>query len=235
MIDFSYRIQPLGDSAITLVFGEIIDENVNQIILDLSQHFRSSIHNLWLDVVPAYSSLTLYYDPRLIWHFCASGETAYEYVSQILEKEMLIADVDSKSVSRQIRVPVCYSERYGPDLRSVARAKELEVNQVIEIHTSCTYKVYMMGFLPGFAYMGTLDTRLHMPRKDQPDLRIYPGSVGIAGLQTGIYPLESPGGWQIIGRTPVKLFDMNASPPVLFEPGDQVTFFPITEDEFKNY
>jgi inhibitor of KinA len=133
---------------------------------------------------------------------------------------------------RKMDVPVCYDESVGSDLAFVASHNKLAIQEVIEIHTAAVYKVYMLGFLPGFAYMATVDERIVTPRKQIPSQNILPGSVGIAGKQTGIYPVQSPGGWQIIGQTPLQLFDAEKEKPTFFQPGDEVQFYSITLDEF---
>jgi inhibitor of KinA len=134
-----------------------------------------------------------------------------------------------------MKIPVCYAKRFAPDLEELAAGKNLTVANVIHLHTASTYRVYMIGFLPGFPYMGKVDSCIATPRRSSPRTGIPAGSVGIAGQQTGIYPLSSPGGWNIIGRTPLQLFDKNRDHPVLLQPGDNITFYSITEDEFENY
>ena len=136
---------------------------------------------------------------------------------------------------RNVMVPVCYSRKYGLDLDAISEHTKLPVEEIIHLHTATKYKVYMIGFLPGFAYMGDVDDSIAVLRKPEPRTRIEAGSVGIAGKQTGIYPLASPGGWQIIGRTPVILFDTKKETPAFFRAGDEVQFYPITEDEFNHY
>jgi inhibitor of KinA len=130
---------------------------------------------------------------------------------------------------------VCYAERFALDLEELVQQKHLSKQEIIQLHTSITYRVYMIGFLPGFAYMGEVDEKIAMPRRQQPRTAVPEGSVGIAGAQTGIYPFTSPGGWNIIGRTPLKLFDKDKEEPTFFKPGDEVTFYSITEDEFAHY
>jgi inhibitor of KinA len=134
--------------------------------------------------------------------------------------------------SRQIEIPVCYYPSLAPDLQSLADEKNLQVEEVIQLHTSRTYRVYMIGFLPGFAYMGKVDEHISMPRKTNPRTLVAEGSVGIAGEQTGIYPLDSPGGWNIIGQTPLRLFDAQKDELVLLRTGDSIKFFPIRLKEF---
>ena len=142
---------------------------------------------------------------------------------------------EGPTLKRLIKIPVCYAPTFGWDLAEIAAQTGLLLSEIIEIYTSVKYKVYMIGFLPGFAYMGEVDERIAVPRKREPRLKIEPGCVGIAGRQTGIYPLASPGGWQIVGRTPLKLFDKNKSEAVLLKAGDEIQFFSISEDEFENY
>ncbi|HEY1113530.1 MAG TPA: 5-oxoprolinase subunit PxpB [Chitinophagaceae bacterium] len=230
-----YTIFPLGDCALTIEFGHVIDKEVNKRVLALFRQLKSLPLPGITDVVPAYGSLSVYYDTVAILQEAEEDKTAFETMSeamrQLLEGEHLSAiDVSP----RHIRVPVCYAPRYAPDLEMLANARELTTEEVVHLHTTGVYRVYMLGFLPGFAYMGEVDERIAMPRKDTPQW-VAAGGVGIAGRQTGIYPLGSPGGWQIIGRTPLKLFHRKDEHPVLFSPGDTVTFYSITEDEFAHY
>jgi inhibitor of KinA len=230
-----YTIFPLGDSALTVEFGHVIDRELNKRALALFRQLKSLSLPHLTDIVPAYGSLTVYYDTVAILRETGEDKTAFEAVSetvrQLLEGEHLSAiDVSP----RHIRVPVCYASCCAPDLEALAGEKGLTPEEVVHLHTTGTYRVYMLGFLPGFAYMGEVDERIALPRKDKPQ-RVVAGGVGIAGRQTGIYPLASPGGWQIIGRTPLKLFHRKNEHPVLFSPGDTVTFYSITEDEFAHY
>lgn len=230
-----YTIFPLGDCALTIDFGHVIDKEVNKRVLALFRQLKSLPFPGITDVVPAYGSLSVYYDTVAILREAEEDKTAFEMMSeamrQLLEGEHLSAiDVSP----RHIRVPVCYAPRFAPDLETLANERGLTTEEVVHLHTTGVYRVYMLGFLPGFAYMGEVDERIAMPRKDTPQ-RVAAGGVGIAGRQTGIYPLGSPGGWQIIGRTPLKLFHRKDEHPVLFSPGDTVTFYSITEDEFAHY
>lgn len=227
----AYRIFPLGDSAVTIDFGNIIDESVNKKIISLFHYLQKKPVEGIIDVVPAYSSVTVYYDVLNIKkkHPLVS---AYDSMKKNLE-EILIYDMPGNPAeSRHIRIPVCYD---GDDLEYVSKEKNISAGEIIQIHSSPVYLVYLLGFLPGFAYMGQVDERIAIPRKQQPRLRVEAGSVGIAGRQTGIYPLGSPGGWQIIGRTPLKLFDAVKENPTLLQAGDTVQFYPISSHEFENY
>jgi KipI family sensor histidine kinase inhibitor len=142
--------------------------------------------------------------------------------------------ISSAAVNRIIEVPVCYDENFGIDLISMSKKLNLSITEIIKIHTENIYQVYCLGFMPGFAYMGDVKTTIQMARHSQPRQNVSAGSVGIAGAQTGIYPMHSPGGWQIIGRTPIKIFDKNPKVLSKFKMGDQIKFYPITRAEFDN-
>ncbi|HEV2481091.1 MAG TPA: 5-oxoprolinase subunit PxpB [Puia sp.] len=239
----AYSIFPLGDSAVTLDLGPVIDEHHNirvQAIHDwLQRHRFEGI----LDVIVAYSSVSVFYDPAVVR---ASGVTGNQgtgaWVKGLLvrgweETETAHAGWAQEPVARPgkghcFRIPVCYEGGYAPDLEGVAQQQGMSVREVIELHSAGVYRVYMIGFLPGFPYLGTVDQRLEVPRKPRP-VPVAAGGVGVAGKQTGIYPLNSPGGWSIIGRTPVRLFDPADNPPVRLQTGDVVEFYPIPADEFR--
>jgi inhibitor of KinA len=174
------------------------------------------------DVVPTYRSVTIYFDPL---------RTDRPALLERLEREAGAAAPVSRG-RPPLRIPVCYGGAFGPDLGDVARFAGLTEPDVVAIHSSAVYRVFMLGFVPGFAYMGTVDPRIAAGRRDEPRTRVPPGSVGIAGGQTGVYPSESPGGWQLIGRTPVVVFDLDRPDPCAFRPGDQVVFFPISPESF---
>jgi inhibitor of KinA len=226
-----YSVFPLGDSALTVDFGNIISEDINQKVLRLFHHLKSLTDETIIDLVPAYSSLTVYYD---VASFHRSEKTAFETVADKLEELFSKASDVPDQKTNFFQIPVCYSKKFAIDIEYLSQQNGIPVEEIICIHTSKTYKVYMLGFLPGFTYMGEVDYRIAIPRKPTP-VKLFAGAVGIAGKQTGIYPLESPGGWQIIGRTPVKVFNRQDNNPVLFQPGDEVKFYPITEHEFENY
>ena len=226
-----YSIFPLGDSALTIDFGNIISEDINKKVLKLFYHLESIKDETIIDLVPAYSSLTVYYD---VGFFHEPGKTAFESMADILEKLLSRSSDTPKQKSNLFELSVLYGNKYGIDLEYLSRKNELSPGEIIKLHTSKTYKVFMLGFLPGFTYMGEVDDRIAVARKPTP-VKVFPGAVGIAGKQTGIYPFECPGGWQIIGRTPVKVFRRDDKNPVLFQPGDEVKFYSITEHEFENY
>lgn len=226
-----YRLYALGDSAITIDFGNRIDEIINQSVLARYQQLKKNPIPGTTELVPAYSTLTIYYN---LWTVKKNSKQVcgYNWFKAQLEELLQHPFQEDNFVCRTLNIPVCYDEVCAPDLRAIATQKKISAEQIIQYHTSRPYKVYMLGFLPGFAYMGELDERISMPRKAQP-VNIEAGSVGIAGKQTGIYPFDSPGGWQIIGKTPLQLFDKNSVSPVLFQAGDKVRFCPIKPDEYK--
>ena len=184
------------------------------------------------DTIVAYSSLTIMYDPVEIKKSHPFFGTAYEWVFKKAVQSYYESDQQTSAAGSLFRVGVCYDSEFGTDLHEISVATKLSVDEIIERHMSGTYRVYMLGFLPGFAYMGEVDHSLYMPRKQTP-AAVVAGSVGIVSNQTGIYPLNSPGGWQIIGRTPMKLFDPAAAIPVKLTPGDRVQFYRITREEFE--
>jgi len=229
-----YTIFPLGDSALTIDFGNIISEELNKKVLEFHLQLKSRNLPFIKDIIPAYGSLTVIYDVTMLYPQLEEDKTVFETIAQIIESlpvEQIVVEEDHNV----IRIPVCYSKKFAPDIEWLASNKNMDVSDVISLHTSVRYRVFMLGFLPGFAYMGQVDERLSIPRKSQPRLNVAEGSVGIAGRQTGIYPLSSPGGWQLIGRTPQKIYDGKKQQPVLFKSGDEVEFYSISEDEFKNY
>jgi inhibitor of KinA len=228
---FKYKIYSLGESSASIDLGNVIDEAVNDKVLAMEAWLRQHAFVGVKDLVVAYSSLTVLYDPLLVYNNYTPRPTVFEFVKKRLEEAFEAANGLSAQKGQEVLIPVCYNPEFGYDIRVVAAAKQMKVDELIDLHCSKPYRVYMIGFLPGFAYMGKVDQRLATPRKAQPR-EVEAGSVGIAGCQTGIYPLQSPGGWQIIGRTPVKLFEAMNDPPALLCAGDVVKFYPISKEEF---
>jgi KipI family sensor histidine kinase inhibitor len=216
------RILPCGDGALTVEFGAEISPELNARAVALGNALRGRPGVI--AVVPTYRSLLVQYDPF---------ELSFEELS--LRAEGLSAEepVSSSEPRPVAELPVCYHPSLGPDLEELAAAKGLTVAEVIDLHTAPVYRVYMLGFTPGFLFLGGLDPRLHAPRLPEPRKRVPPGSVGIAGAQTGAYALASPGGWRLIGRTPVKLFDPSRDPPVAARPGMGVRFVRISLQEYE--
>ena len=230
-----YTIFPLGDTALTIDFGNSIDEAVNRRVLALFRSLQERPLTGVIETVPAYSSITLYYDILAATEHQAGRQTAFDIIAEKMKQRLQEPISEDDLVSLPVKIPVCYQGRYGPDVEQVAAARNIRPEDLIRIHTSRVYTVYMLGFLPGFSYMGSVDDEIAMPRRTNPRPRVEAGSVGIAGHQTGIYPLASPGGWQIIGRTPVKLFDSEKKELTLLKPGDRVQFYSISTDEFTRY
>jgi inhibitor of KinA len=187
-----------------------------------------------IEAIPAYSSVSVYFDIAGIRRKISSHKKVYEWIRDKLNEVMLNEFEGFKTTSGVIRIPVCYDNGFAIDLPWISKQKNLSPEEIIRLHHSRQYHVYMLGFLPGFSYMGEVDEKIIVPRKPEPQ-PISAGSVGIAGKQTGIYPLNSPGGWQIIGRTPLKMFDKNKPELCLLKAGATVEYYPITRDEFENY
>lgn len=225
------QLLPLGDKAVVLQFEEEVSEathaKIQAVAHYLSRHPTPGI----LEFVPAYTTLTVYYDP---WLLSNKGKTdPYDKVVTILQQVLSKAKEQQHSDSRLVEIPVCYGGAFGPDLEEVAKQNNLAPEKVIQLHSTKVYLVHMMGFAPGFPYLGGMDKRIATPRKSVPRAAIPKGSVGIAGGQTGIYPIQTPGGWQLIGRTPLILFDPLREQPSILKAGDRVRFIPITEEEFE--
>jgi inhibitor of KinA len=227
-----YQIYAIGDQGITLDFGGEMSESVNIKIFQLYKLLKDWQPNAVLDIIPAYHSISLIYDLIKIKKI-AGTQSAFQFLETKLKfLAAEIAEVDRVYVNRKIVIPVCYDLSLALDLSELANKHQLTQETFIEIHVKQLYRVYMIGFMPGFAYMGSVDQRIASPRKANPRTHVPAGSVGIAGSQTGIYPFDSPGGWQIIGQTPLLLFDANKDRPTFLEPGDEVRFHQISLNEF---
>ena len=218
------KILTAGDSSVLIQFGNTIDPEINYRISATVQMMRQQHIIGVTDIIPAFCSLLINYDPRVI--SCAEIK---ERMEGILKMEIK-AGAKRKKV---YEIPVCYGGAYGPDIQNIADHAGLSVEEVIDIHTSRDYLIYMLGFLPGFTYLGGLDERIHTPRLANPRIKIAAGSVGIGGSQTGIYPMDSPGGWQLMGMTPVKTYDPEREVPILVEAGDYIRFVRVNEEEYK--
>ena len=212
---FKPSIVPLGDSAMLIQLGDEIDLTVNQKVHTLASLIGAAPLEGLIETVPAYRTLLVHYDPLAL-----SNMQLREWLRAKVEQ---IGQAHVKK-PRQIVVPVQYGGEYGVDLEFIADFHHIPVGEVVQLHTSRTYIVYMMGFTPGFPYMGKLDEAIATPRLETPRTRVPAGTVAIAGFQTGIYPIDSPGGWRLIGYTPLQLFDPAADTPFLFSPGDEVRF-----------
>ncbi len=218
------RILTAGDSSLLVEFGKKISPEINRKITAVMQMMKEQHIEGVVDVIPAFCSLLINYDPRVVTY-----EEIKERIQNLVRLEIKTGEVRK----RIFEIPVCYGGEYGPDLGNIAEHAGLSEKEVIEIHSSRDYLIYMLGFLPGFTYLGGLDERIHTPRLANPRIKINAGSVGIGGSQTGIYPLDSPGGWQLMGMTPVKTYDPDRETPILVEAGDYIRFVPIDEQEYK--
>ncbi|MDH3648135.1 MAG: 5-oxoprolinase subunit PxpB [Saprospiraceae bacterium] len=218
------ELLPFGDAGILVQFEQRIDPVINDKVLTLAEVIKAHAGSGFSYTIPAFCSLTVIYDPLVL-----SAPQAKAILSG------MIKDLDShlNNPGRSLWVPVCYETPFALDLDDLERWLDLSFGEIIRLHLTATYRVYMIGFLPGFTYMGTLHPALRCRRKANPRLKVPAQSVGLAGQQTGIYPVESPGGWQIIGRTPLLLFKPQQAQPFLFRPGDQVRFYSISGSEFE--
>ena len=217
------RIVAAGDAALVAEFDDRIDVEVNAHAVALAKHVRALALRGVRDVVPTFRSVAVYFDPL---------HTDVDALAATLRGS---APTNEQARSTEvIEVPVCYDSDYGPDLEDIARRAGLDADTVVSIHTDRAYRVFMLGFMPGFAYLGTVDARIAAPRQASPRLQVPAGSVGIAGQQTGIYPAHTPGGWNIIGRTPLRTWRPAAERPALFRAGDIVRFRRIDRATFEN-
>ncbi|OXX83910.1 allophanate hydrolase [Paraclostridium benzoelyticum] len=216
-----------GDKSIVVEFGDIIDEEINRKVINLMKSIeKSSLSDYIYEMIPTYRSLMIIYNPlKIAFKNLINTVKDMESNLEILEKH-------EKNI---VKVPVLYGNDFGPDIETVAKHNGLKIEDVIKLHSEAEYLVYMLGFTPGFTYLGGMNNKLETPRLANPRVKIPEGSVGIAGKQTGVYPIESPGGWQLIGRTPIKLYDPKRENPILLKAGDYVKFIPITKDEFNNF
>lgn len=221
-----YPVCLCGDCAVTLQIGNEISEQVNREVVNALAAIRRADISGVCELVPTYTSICIHYDPAVLSYEALRNALKLVKVDPIEEK--------SDQEERIVEIPVCYGGEYGPDLEFVAEHNGLTAEEVVRRHSNGQYLVYMLGFLPGFAYMGGMDKTIACPRLISPRTKIPAGSVGIAGAQTGIYPLSSPGGWQLIGRTPLKMFAIDGEQTTFaLSAGDRVRFVPITEEVFR--
>lgn len=228
----NFTIYALSENAVTLQFGQSISEETLRNINAYNTLLGKQPFPGMQTTVPAYATLSVFYD---VWQVIQSnlpGKSCYEKVSRYLQGLQSEPAHQTKPYDT-VAIPVCYGGDFGPDLEVVAQVNKLTVEEVIKLHSSAIYKVFMIGFVPGFAYLGGMDANLTTPRKTTPRKAVPAGSVGIAGGQTGVYPMETPGGWQIIGQTPLCLFDAKRSRPALLKAGDEVKFESISYTQFQ--
>jgi inhibitor of KinA len=225
-----YSIQPLGDRALVIELTAAISAEAAALASWLCQCVLAAGLPGVRDAVPAFCSLTVHYDPL---QFAAAGGNPVEVVRESIEAVLSNIPAASDVAERSIEIPVCYGGEFGEDLEELAHRNELTPAQVVELHTAGAYFVGMLGFAPGFPYLAGLDHRLVSPRRSTPRARVPRGSVAIGGEHTGIYPVDSPGGWHVIGRTPLTLFDLSRDPPSLLQAGDKVHFVAIAPEAFE--
>ena len=217
------RFLPCGDQAVTVEWGSTIDEHINRQVHAFARKVEALSHPAITEVVPTYRSATVHYRPEVF---------SYEELKHLL-LSLAQGSAEEAEELPVVEIPVCYGGEYGPDLLEVAQHCSLTPEEVIARHTAPTYRIYMLGFTPGFPYLGGMDPSIAAPRRKEPRIQIPAGSVGIAGEQTGVYPIVSPGGWQLIGRTPLRLFDPQKEQPILLSAGAGIRFVPIDEETFR--
>ncbi|MFE5317524.1 5-oxoprolinase subunit PxpB [Paenibacillus sp. NPDC056579] len=234
-------MSPLGDCAITVKLGDQVDVETHTKVRVLSDYLTQHPFNGLIEFIPAFTSVTIVYDPLLLFvnnsKESPAGEIQYPYDLVRNQLITILERLNEGTVPepKVVDIPVCYGGEFGVDLVHVAEINGLSTDEVIRIHSGGQYLVYMLGFAPGFPYLGGMDKRIAAPRKESPRLAIPPGTVGIAGEQTGIYPIQTPGGWQLIGRTPLSLFLPDRQPPTLLEAGNLIRFYPITREQYDRW
>ena len=229
-----HKIFFISESAAIIDFGNKINEEINKNVIAVFNYLSQHPLPGMIEALPAYCSVTVYFDVPALRKKIAARKKAYEFITEELEALMRHNFAVDSEQRNLLRIPVCYEDEFAADMDWIGRQKNMSKEEIIALHHSKPYRVYMLGFLPGFSYMAEVPEEIVVPRKPQPQ-PVVAGSVGIAGRQTGIYPLNSPGGWQIVGRTPLKMFDQNKARSCLLKAGDYVEFYPISKNEFENY
>ncbi|PZE19358.1 allophanate hydrolase subunit 1 [Paenibacillus xerothermodurans] len=233
-------MSPLGESAIRIELGTGIDPRTHRKVKALREALEQHAFPGMIECIPAFTSVTVLYDPLQVRAVSmgrpdCKARTSYELVCAAVQQIAFRMDDGTDHQPRVVEIPVCYGGEFGPDLHVVAGHNQMTAEEVIDIHTGGEYLVYMIGFAPGFPYLGGMSERIATPRRAAPRTSIPEGTVGIAGMQTGVYPISTPGGWQLIGRTPLQLFRPHDNPPSLLQSGDIVKFRSISLEEFEQY
>ncbi len=237
------QLSPMGDRAMIVRLGEGVDPQTHRSVKLLTDYLAEHPFDGLIETIPAFNSVTIEYDPLTIYQQESQRlkgreeqlQLPLEIVERRLREALGALREGQEPQSRLVRIPVCYGGEFGEDLAHVAELNGLTPEEVIAIHSGREYLVYMIGFAPGFPYLGGMDSRIAAPRRSTPRLSIPPGTVGIAGEQTGIYPIGTPGGWQLIGRSPLALFLPEQEPPTLLQAGDRIRFEPITREEYDQW
>jgi inhibitor of KinA len=232
------EIVPLGDSALIVrvreKFEDAPEETLNE-VLQTFQRLRSAAIPGIIELAPAYTSVAVFFDPVDVAKASGTSSDIFDWLAARIGAATVPKRKGSRrSAPRTVEIPVCYDPEFAPDVDEVARHAQISTEQVVELHSAADYRVACIGFVPGFPFMAGLPKKLATPRRSNPRKEIPPGAVGIGGAQTGIYPLRSPGGWNLIGRTPLKLFNPTKDPPVLLRAGHRVRFRAITREEFES-
>lgn len=222
---------PMGDSALIIQLEPIINLEINNYVHQIAKDLIETPLIGMIELIPAYCTLTVIYNMLEVYKHRKSV-CPYETIKFELMRRMLNLPLNKKMKSNLIKIPICYDEIYALDLIELAVHHHLDPNEVIDIHSSPEYHVYMTGFAPGFAFLGGLSDKIATPRRSAPRSKIPAGAVGIGGNQTGIYPIATPGGWNIIAQCPIKLYDFNKTPPILLTAGDTVKFEPISVEKY---
>jgi inhibitor of KinA len=224
---FKAKISQISETAALVEFGMKISEDINKKVRTFCTYLDAKPFYGMVEYVPAFTSVSVIYNPLDM-----KSEAPYEVVKAILDNIIAKLDFSSADEEHIVEIPVCYGGELGQDIEHVAEINNITVDEVIKIHSEGKYLVYMIGFAPGFPYLGGMSEKIAAPRRESPRTAIPAGSVGIAGMQTGIYPIETPGGWQLIGKTPLKLFDLKRNSKSLLKAGDIVKFYPISYEEY---
>jgi inhibitor of KinA len=228
----TWRVEPMGDRCLIVEFGQRVDPEINQTARSVADYLLAHPIEGVVDIVPAFTTVAIHYRPEAFADGLPS-ELPYQQLCRRVETILAQGVARHRGAARVVEVPVSYGGEFGPDLAEVATACKLTPEQVIELHGASPHVVYMLGFAPGFPYIGGLDRRLALPRRATPRTKIPAGTVAIAREQSAIYSIETPGGWNMIGRTPLRLFNPEANPPCLLQPGDEVRFVPIALEQYQ--
>ncbi len=219
-----YKLLTCGECAVTVEFSREMDPHAGKAAVGLAGELRRRETTGIYEIIPTYRSVTICFDPLTI---------SYKAVKRLISNCMRCRHTEAREKNvRRFFLPVCYGGSYGMDLNDIAQRTGLDPREVVRRHISREYPINMIGFLPGFPYLTGMDSTIAVPRLENPREKIPAGSVGIGGEQTGVYPIDSPGGWRLIGRTPVRLYDPDRTPPVLYNAGDWIRFYPVSEQEY---